>query len=36
MKSTNYVAPNLEVIEIEVESAVLTVSGEHSTPVFGE
>lgn len=31
-----YVTPTLELIEVEVESAILTASGENSIPNFGE
>jgi hypothetical protein len=32
----NYVSPALEVVEIELENAILTASGEDSIPEFGE
>ena len=32
----NYEVPALEVLEMAVETAVLTASSEHSTPVWGE
>ena len=32
----NYTTPVLEVVELEVESAILTASGENSYPSFGE
>lgn len=31
-----YVTPVMELIEVEVESAILTASGENSIPHFGE
>ena len=31
-----YVTPVMEVLKIEVESAILTASGENSIPHFGE
>ena len=31
-----YATPVMEVLEIEVESAILTASGENSIPHFGE
>ena len=31
-----YLSPEMEIIEIEIESAVLTASGENSYPSFGE
>ena len=34
--NTNYSAPALEVVELEVESAILAASGEGSIPSFGE
>lgn len=33
---TIYLAPTLEVVEIEIENAILTASGEGSIPEFGE
>lgn len=36
MNKTNYVTPELEVVELEIESAILTASGENSIPDFGE
>ena len=36
MENTNYFAPSVEIVEIEVESAILTASGENSFPGFGE
>lgn len=32
----NYTTPVLEVVELEVESAILAASGENSNPHFGE
>lgn len=32
----NYLAPTLEVVELEIENAILTASGEDSIPEFGE
>ena len=35
MKNTNnYEAPALEVVELEIENAILTASGEFSVPEF--
>ena len=36
MEKLNYVAPALEVVELEIENAILTASGEDSIPEFGE
>ena len=36
MNNLNYVAPALEVVELEIENAILTASGEDSIPEFGE
>ena len=36
MKEFNYVAPALEVVELEIENAILSASGENSIPEFGE
>lgn len=36
MVSTKYVTPLLEVVVLEVETAILTASGENSFPHFGE
>lgn len=36
MNNTNYVNPAVEVVELEIESAILTASGENSIPEFGE
>lgn len=37
MKQTiNYEAPALEVVELEIENAILSASGEFSIPEFGE
>ena len=36
MMNNNYVAPTLDVVELEVESAILSASGENSFPHFGE
>ena len=36
MKNLNYVTPDLEVVELEVESAILAMSGENSDVHFGE
>lgn len=36
MNKTNYTTPSLEVVELEIESAILTASGENSIPDFGE
>lgn len=35
-QNKNYSAPALEVIELEVENAILAASGEYSIPGFGE
>ncbi len=32
----NYTSPQLEVVELEVENAILAMSGEDSIPEFGE
>lgn len=34
--NSNYLAPALEVVELEIENAILTASGEDSIPEFGE
>jgi len=36
MNEKNYVAPASEVVELELENAVLVVSGEDSIPGIGE
>ncbi len=36
MNKINYVAPTAEVVELEIENAILTASGEDSIPEFGE
>ena len=36
MNKLNYTAPTIEVVEIEIENAILTASGEDSIPEFGE
>lgn len=37
MNNLNYVTPTIEVVEIEIENAILVVaSGEDSIPEFGE
>lgn len=36
MEKLNYVAPALEVVELEIENAILTASGEDSIPELGE
>jgi len=36
MNNFNYVAPAAEVVELELENAILTASGEDSIPGFGE
>lgn len=36
MEKLNYVAPALEVVELEIGNAILTASGEDSIPEFGE
>ena len=36
MNNLNYVAPTIEVVELEIENAILTASGEDSIPEFGE
>lgn len=36
MNKINYVAPAIEVIELELENAILAASGEDSIPEFGE
>ena len=34
--NNNYVSPVLDVVDLEVETAILTASGENSYPHFGE
>lgn len=36
MSNLNYVAPTIEVVELEIENAILTASGEDSIPELGE
>ena len=36
IKNETYESPALEVLELEIENAILTVSGENSYPGFGE
>ena len=36
MNNLNYVAPAVETVELEIENAILTASGEDSIPGFGE
>lgn len=36
MKQTVYESPALEVVELEIENAILTASAEDSIPGFGE
>lgn len=36
MKTSNYTAPVIEIVEIDIENAILTASGEDSIPDFGE
>lgn len=36
MNKLNYVAPIVEVVELEIENAILAASGEDSIPEFGE
>lgn len=36
MNKSNYAAPALEVVELEIENAILSASGEDSIPEFGE
>ncbi len=36
MNNLNYVTPTIEVVEIEIENAILVASGEDSIPEFGE
>ena len=36
MNSTKYIAPSIDVLEIELESVILTASGEDAIPGFGE
>lgn len=36
MNNFDYVAPTMEVVELELENAILTASGEDSIPGFGE
>lgn len=36
MSNLNYVAPTIEVVELEIENAILTASGEDSIPGLGE
>lgn len=36
MVKFNYVAPALEVVELEIENAILSASGENSILEFGE
>lgn len=35
-QTINYEAPALEVVELEIENAILSASGEFSIPGFGE
>ena len=32
----NYETPSIEIVELEMESSILTMSGEDSFPEFGE
>ena len=36
MNNLNYIAPTAEVVELEIENAILSASGEDSIPGFGE
>lgn len=36
MNNFNYVAPTMEVVELEIENAILTASGEDSITGLGE
>lgn len=36
MKKSNYTAPVIETVEIDIENAILTASGEDSVIDFGE
>lgn len=36
MNNTNYIAPTIEVVELELENPILTASGEDSFPGIGE
>lgn len=36
MEKNYYAAPALEVVELEIENAILSASGEDSIPEFGE
>ena len=36
MDKFNYITPAAEVVELELENAILTASGEDSIPGFGE
>lgn len=36
MKNSNYTAPVIEIVEIDIENAILTASGEDSVIDFGE
>lgn len=35
-QNINYESPAIEVVELEIENAILTASGENSVPGFGE
>lgn len=35
-QNINYESPTIEVVELEIENAILTASGENSNPIFGE
>lgn len=36
MKNSNYTAPVIEIVEIDIENAILAASGEDSVIDFGE
>ncbi len=36
MNKSNYIAPAIEVVELETENAILSASGEDSIPDIGE
>lgn len=36
IKNYTYESPAIEVLDLEIENAILTVSGENSYPGFGE
>ena len=36
MKTLAYIAPTMEIIDLEIENPILTASGEDAIPDFGE